>query len=150
LQESLCKEVTIVLKAGLKLLHWLYRRPGTEWSKMMKSYDYEYEMGDHVTLKELAKAVSHGFTPIVEVEAMDGIYTVRLHHANGVSELSDEKGRTRTFTGTGEIQDELGGIGLKHGVLTFSDQCGDEFIGVPGHALTPDEMLAHGTRIAFR
>lgn len=109
-----------------------------------------YQLGDHVTLKEIANAVDKGFMPIVEVESMDGIYTVRFHHANDVSELSDKQGRTRTFLGTGEIRDLLGGIGLTHGVLTWGDQCGDEMIGVPGHALSPDEMLANGTRISFR
>ncbi|QTF93049.1 hypothetical protein [Halomonas sp. BM-2019] len=109
-----------------------------------------YQLSDHITLKELASAVSQGFSPIVEVESMDGIYTVRLHHGTGVSELSDAQGNTRTFAGTGEIRDLLGSIGLTHGVLTWSDQCGDEMIGVPGHAMTPDEMLAHGTRISFR
>jgi len=109
-----------------------------------------YQLGDHVTLKEIANAVDKGFMPIVEVESMDGIYTVRFHHANDVSELSDKKGHTRTFLGTGEIRDLLGGIGLTHGVLTWGDQCGDEMIGVPGHALSPDEMLANGTRISFR
>lgn len=109
-----------------------------------------YQLGDHVTLKQIANAVAHGLTPIVEVESMDGIYTVRFHHANDVSELSDSQGHTRTFLGTGEIRDLLGGIGLTHGVLTWGDQCGDEMIGVPGHALSPDELLASGTRIAFR
>ncbi len=111
---------------------------------------HAYHLDDHITLKQLADAVAKGFSPIVEVESMDGIYTVRLHHGTGVSELSDAHGKTRTFLGTGEIRDLLGGIGLTHGVLTWSDQCGDEMIGVPGHALTPDEMLTHGTRIAFR
>lgn len=107
-------------------------------------------LGDHITLKQLSHALSHGFSPIVEVESMDGIYTVRFHHANGVSTLSDKEGTTRTFLGTGEIRDLLGELGLTHGILTWADQCGDEMIGVPGHALTPDEMLANGTRIAFR
>ncbi|MBE0489613.1 MAG: hypothetical protein IBX53_11080 [Halomonas sp.] len=111
---------------------------------------HAYQLSDHITLKELARALSQGFSPIVEVESMDGIYTVRLHHGTGVSELSDPAGHTLTFLGTGEIRDQLGGIGLTHGVLTWSDQCGDEMIGVPGHAMTPDEMLANGTRIAFR
>ncbi len=111
---------------------------------------HAYQLGDHVTLKELANAIAQGFSPIVEVESMDGIYTVRLHHGSGVSELSDSDGKTLTFLGTGEIRDKLGELGLTHGVLTWSDQCGDEMIGVPGHAMTPDEMLAHGTRIAFR
>ncbi|WP_136247120.1 DUF6482 family protein [Halomonas borealis] len=114
----------------------------------MKTADPSF--GDHITLKELAHALTHGFSPIVEVESMDGIYTVRLHHANGITTLSDKQGQTCTFLGTGEIRDLLGGLGLSHGVLTWSDQCGDEMIGVPGHAMTPDEMLAHGTRIAFR
>ncbi|MEQ6917737.1 hypothetical protein [Halomonas aquatica] len=109
-----------------------------------------YQLGDHVTLKQIATAVANGLMPIVEVESMDGIYAVRFHHANDVSGLSDNQGRTRTFLGTGEIRDLLSGIGLTHGVLTWGDQCGDEMIGVPGHALTPDEMLASGTRIAFR
>ncbi|XKE45322.1 hypothetical protein LG302_18530 [Halomonas organivorans] len=110
----------------------------------------EPSLGDHITLKELAHALSHGLSPIVEVESMDGIYTVRFHHAEGVSTLSDHEGHTRTFMGTGEIQDLLGDLGLTHGVLTWADQCGDEMIGVPGHALTPDEMLTYGTRISFR
>ncbi|APE30685.1 hypothetical protein BOX17_06780 [Halomonas aestuarii] len=109
-----------------------------------------YQLGDQVTLKQIASAVSNGLTPIVEVESMDGIYTVRFHHANDVSQLADSAGRTRTFLGTGEIRDLLGSIGLTHGVLTWGDQCGDEMIGVPGHALSPDELLASGTRIAFR
>lgn len=111
---------------------------------------HAYQLGDHITLRELARAIAQGFCPIVEVESMDGIYTVRLHHGSGVSELSDGDGKTLTFLGTGEIRDKLGELGLTHGVLTWSDQCGDEMIGVPGHAMTPDEMLAHGTRIAFR
>ncbi|MDR5892982.1 DUF6482 family protein [Halomonas mongoliensis] len=111
---------------------------------------HAYQLGDHITLRELARAIAQGFSPIVEVESMDGIYTVRLHHGSGVSELSDGDGKTLTFLGTGEIRDKLGELGLTHGVLTWSDQCGDEMIGVPGHAMTPDEMLAHGTRIAFR
>ncbi|MGE4533143.1 hypothetical protein [Halomonas sp.] len=111
---------------------------------------HAYDLKNHITLKQLADAVAHGFSPMVEIESMDGIYTVRLHHGEGVSALSDATGRTRTFLGTGEIRDLLGGLGLTHGVLTWADQCGDEMIGVPGHALTPDEMLAYGTRIAFR
>ncbi|MYL22903.1 hypothetical protein [Vreelandella massiliensis] len=110
----------------------------------------DYVLGDHLTYKQLSHAIDNGFSPIVEVESMDGIYTVRFHHAEGVSELSDEQGKTLTFLGTGEIRDKLGALGLEHGILTFSDQCGDEMIGVPGHAMTPDEMLAYGTRIAFR
>jgi len=111
---------------------------------------HAYDLQDHITLKQLADAISHGFSPIVEVESMDGIYAVRLHHGTGVAELSDAEGRTRTFLGTGEIRDLLGNLGLTHGVLTWADQCGDEMIGVPGQAMTPDEKLAHGTRIAFR
>ncbi|WP_235825443.1 hypothetical protein [Vreelandella rituensis] len=52
--------------------------------------------------------------------------------------------------GTDEIRDTLGQLGLTHGVLTFTDQCGDEMIGVQGKAITPNEMLTYGTRIAFR
>lgn len=111
---------------------------------------HAYALGSNITLKELASAIAQGFSPIVEVESMDGIYTVRLHHSSGVSELSDANGKTLTFLGTGEIRDKLGELGLTHGVLTWADQCGDEMIGVPGKAMTPDEMLAHGTRIAFR
>jgi hypothetical protein len=112
--------------------------------------DDNLHFGDHITLKQLSRAVAHGFTPIVEVESLDGIYTVRFHHANGISMLSDAQGHTLTFMGTGEIRDLLGEIGLTHGILTCADQCGDEMIGAPGHALTPDEMLTYGTRIAFR
>ncbi len=112
--------------------------------------DPAYQLGDHITLKELNRAVDNGFLPIVEVESTDGIYTVRLHHPGGVSVLSDAQGKTRIFQGTGEIRDQLGEIGLTHGVLTWADQCGDEMIGVSGKAITPDEMLAYGTRISFR
>jgi hypothetical protein len=112
--------------------------------------DSELTIGDHMTHKQLTKAVANGFTPIVEVESQDGIYTVRLHHANGVATLSNAQGQTLTFMGTGQIRDLLGETGLTHGVLTWSDQCGDEMIGVPGHPMTPDEMLTYGTRIAFR
>ncbi|SDN34892.1 hypothetical protein [Vreelandella arcis] len=107
-------------------------------------------LGDHITLKQLSQAIRNGFSPIVEVESMDGIYKVRFHHANGVSDLSDAQGHVSTFLGTGEIRDTLGELGLTHGVLTFADQCGDEMIGVEGKAMTPDEMLTYGTRIAFR
>ena len=107
-------------------------------------------LGDQLTLKQLANALQNGFSPIVEVESMDGIYKVRFHHANGVSDLSDNKGRVSTFLGTGEIRDTLGQLGLTHGVLTLADQCGDEMIGVEGKAMTPDEMLTYGTRISFR
>ncbi|MDN3525414.1 hypothetical protein QWY79_09035 [Halomonas sabkhae] len=107
-------------------------------------------LGDHITYKQLVRAVSHGFAPIVEVESQDGIYTVRFHHAGGVSTLSDKEGRTCTYLGTGQIRELLGEAGLTHGVLTWDDQCGDEMIGVPGHAMTPEERLTHGTRIAFQ
>lgn len=106
-------------------------------------------LGSHITHRQLARAVAHGLTPIVEVESQDGIYTVRLHHANGVTALADAEGRTLTYMGTGEIRDLLRECGLTHGILTWADQCGDEMIGVPGRAMTPDEMLTHGTRIAF-
>ena len=112
--------------------------------------DIDYTLERQITLKALAKALSRGFSPIVEVESMDGIYTVRFHHANGTTELADDKGRTRPFLGPGEIRELLGGVGLTHGVLTWTDQCGDEMIGVEGKAMTPDEMLANGTRISFR
>ncbi|MCH4812335.1 hypothetical protein [Vreelandella neptunia] len=107
-------------------------------------------LGDRVTLKQLAYALQNGFSPIVEVESMDGIYAVRFHHANGVSDLCNAEGKVSTFLGTGEIRDTLGHIGLTHGVLTFADQCGDEMIGIEGKAMTPDEMLTYGTRISFR
>lgn len=107
-------------------------------------------LGDRLTLKQLSHALHNGFSPIVEVESMDGIYAVRFHHANGVSDLCDAEGKVSTFLGTGEIRDTLGQLGLTHGVLTFADQCGDEMIGVQGKAITPNEMLTYGTRIAFR
>lgn len=107
-------------------------------------------LGDNITLKQLSQALRNGFSPIVEVESMDGIYKVRFHHANGVSDLSNSEGHVSTFLGTGEIRDTLAALGLTHGVLTFTDQCGDEMIGVEGKAMTPDEMLTYGTRISFR
>lgn len=107
-------------------------------------------LGDRLTLKQLSYALRNGFSPIVEVESMDGIYTVRFHHANGVSDLCNAEGGVSTFLGTGKIRDTLGQLGLTHGVLTFADQCGDEMIGVQSKAITPNEMLAYGTRIAFR
>lgn len=106
--------------------------------------------GDRITYKQLSRALAHGFSPIVEVESQDGIYTVHFHHANGVSTLTDKAGHTCTYLGTGELRERLGELGLTHGVLTWDDQCGDEMIGVPGHAMTPEERLTHGTRIAFR
>ncbi|SHM08924.1 hypothetical protein [Halomonas cupida] len=112
--------------------------------------DIDDSLDNRITLKTLSRALSHGLSPIVEVESMDGIYTVRFHHANGISELCDNNGATRTFLGTGEIREMLGDLGLTHGVLTWADQCGDEMIGVEGHAMTPEEMLANGTRISFR
>lgn len=110
----------------------------------------DYQLGDRLSYRQLSHAVQNGFSPIVEVESMDGIYTVRFHHANGVSNLSDNEGRVCSFLGTGEIRDKLSQLGFHHGVLTFADQCGDEMIGTPGRAMTPDEMLTYGTRIAFR
>lgn len=110
----------------------------------------DYQIGDRLSYRQLARALHNGFSPIVEVESMDGIYTVRFHHANGVSELSDNDGRVVSFLGTGEIRDKLGQLGLHHGVLTFADQCGDEMIGVTGRAMSQDEMLTYGTRIAFK
>ena len=107
-------------------------------------------LGDHITYKQLTKAVSQGFSPIVEVESQDGIYTVRFHHAGGVSTLSDKDGKTCTYLGTGKIRELLGKAGLTHGVVTWDDQCADEMIGVQGHAKTPEERLSYGTRIAFQ
>ena len=56
-------------------------------------------LGDHITLKQLARAIHNGFSPIVEVESMDGIYKVRFHHANGVSDLTNAEGHVSTFLG---------------------------------------------------
>ena len=108
-----------------------------------------YQLGDHVTLKQLSHAMGQGLSPLIEVQSMDGIYTVRIHDGDSNAQLCDDQGRTRTFYGTGKIRDLLGSIGLTHGVLTWSDQCGDEMIGVEGHGPSQEEMLAHGTRIAF-
>ncbi|WP_077530940.1 DUF6482 family protein [Vreelandella utahensis] len=108
-----------------------------------------YQLGDHTTLKQLSQAMAQGLSPLVEVQSMDGIYTVRFHDGGSNTQLSDDQGRTLTFYGTGKIRELLGSIGLTHGVLTWSDQCGDEMIGVDGHAPTQEEMLANGTRIAF-
>ena len=108
-----------------------------------------HQLGDHATLKQLSHAMTEGLSPLVEVQSMDGIYTVRFHDGDSRTQLSDSKGRTLTFHGTGRIRELLGSIGLNHGVLTWSDQCGDEMIGVAGHAPTQEEMLANGTRIAF-
>lgn len=109
----------------------------------------ESELGDRITYKQLANAVNNGFSPIVEVESMDGIYTVRFHHATGVTEWCDDNGKTLSFLGTGKIRDKLANLGFQNGILTFADQCGDEMIGVAGRPLTPDEMLTYGTRISF-
>ena len=112
---------------------------------------YVQEMGDNVTLSELERAVNNGFSPIVEIWSMDGVYVVRLHHhVDKVSSLCDKDGQVLSFKGTGKICDMLGEIGLTHGVLTLADQNGDEMIGVASQPVTRDEMLAYGTRIAFR
>ena len=109
-----------------------------------------YQLGDHATLKQIASAMHHGLSPLVEVQSMDGIYTVRIHDSeSNTTQLSDDQGRTLTFHGPGKLRELLGSIGLRHGVLTWSDQCGDEMIGVEGQAPTQEEMLANGTRIAF-
>jgi hypothetical protein len=105
---------------------------------------------DKLTLRELARAVAQGLDPIVEIASMDGVYLVRLHHANGISELCDSNGNTCTYMGTGKIREVMGGLGLKSGVLTWSDQCGDEMIGSPGQVASQEEMLLGGTRISFR
>ncbi len=110
----------------------------------------DYQLGECLSYRELAHALQNGFSPIVEVESMDGIYTVRFHHANGVSKLSENDGQICSFLGTGEIRDKLGQLGIEHGILTFADQCGDEMIGVAGKAMSPEEMLTYGTRIAFK
>lgn len=108
----------------------------------------EPALGSRITHHQLARAVAHGLTPIVEVESQDGIYTVRLHHASGVTALADAEGHTLTFRGTGQLRDLLRECGLTHGILTWADQCGDEMIGVPGRAMTPDEMLTrHPNRL---
>ncbi|KAA8985388.1 MULTISPECIES: DUF6482 family protein [Gammaproteobacteria] len=110
----------------------------------------KYELGDHATLKELSQAMSNGLAPLVEVQSMDGIYTVRLHDGESNTQLSNDQGRTLTFHGTGKIRELLGSIGLTHGVLTWRDQCGDEMIGIEGQAQSQEELLANGTRISFR
>ncbi|WP_192035599.1 DUF6482 family protein [Halomonas sp. YLGW01] len=102
------------------------------------------------TITSLSHALAEGMSPIVEVISMDGIYSVRFHHANGMSSLVDAAGNVCTFKGTGEIRDLMSALGLTHGVLTWADQCGDEMIGVPSKAITAEEMLTYGTRIAFR
>ena len=108
-----------------------------------------YQLGDHATLKQISHAIHQGLSPVVEVQSMDGIYTVRIHDGESTTHLSDDQGRTLTFHGTGKIRELLGSIGLTHGVLTWSDQCGDEMIGVEGNAPTQAEMIANGTRIGF-
>jgi|AntDeeMetagen134_2_1112570.scaffolds.fasta_scaffold02643_4 hypothetical protein len=109
-----------------------------------------YHLGDHATLKQLSHAIHQGLSPLVEVQSMDGVYTVRIHDDDSnTTQLSDDQGRTLTFHGTGKLRELLASIGLKHGILTWSDQCGDEMIGVEGHAPTQAEMMANGTRIGF-
>ena len=102
------------------------------------------------TRTSLSHALARGLSPIVEVISLDGIYSVRFHHASGMSSLVDETGSVCTFKGTGEIRDLMSSLGLTHGVLTWADQCGDEMIGVPSKPISAEEMLTFGTRISFR
>ncbi|MFC3285230.1 hypothetical protein [Litchfieldella rifensis] len=105
---------------------------------------------DMMSVSELSHYLAAGNTPIVEVLSLDGIYVVRLHHSHGMAQLVDEHGDVMRFTGTGRVSDLLGPMGIKHGILTWADQLGDEMIGIPSQSISPEEALAHGTRIAFR
>lgn len=111
--------------------------------------DQPHHRGDKMSVAELSHYLAAGNTPIVEVLSLDGIYVVRLHHSHGMAQLVDEHGAVMRFTGTGRVSDLLGPMGIKHGILTWSDQLGDEMIGIPSPAISPEEALVHGTRIAF-
>ncbi|WP_152483760.1 DUF6482 family protein [Halomonas sp. THAF5a] len=88
--------------------------------------------------------------PIVEVQSIDqGYYLVRLHHARGVSQLVDDDGQARRFTGTQWVSRALLPLGLTHGVLTWAEVT-DEMIGLPATPSDPQSVLAHGTRVAFQ
>ncbi|WP_233266472.1 hypothetical protein [Cobetia sp. L2A1] len=106
--------------------------------------------GANLSLEGLTRALQHGLVPVIEVMSLDGIYKVRVHHGNGISDLTRNDNSALWFKGTGEIRDLMGARGISHGVLTWADQWGDEMIGMTSSSLNQEELLAWGTRICFR
>nr|WP_298415805.1 DUF6482 family protein [uncultured Halomonas sp.] len=105
---------------------------------------------ERVTFEALSRWIAHGNNPIVEIQSIDmGYYLVRFHHAHGVSQLVDEDSNPRRFTGTQWISRLLAPLGLTHGLLTWPEIT-DEMIGLPAQPIDPDDVLAHGTRVAFQ
>ncbi|SFU02225.1 DUF6482 family protein [Halomonas saccharevitans] len=86
----------------------------------------------------------------VEVQSIDqGYYLVRLHHAQGVSQLVGADGQAKRFTGTQWVSRALLPLGITHGVLTWAEVT-DEMIGLPATQSDPQSVLAYGTRVAFQ
>ncbi|MGC3872474.1 DUF6482 family protein [Halomonas sp. GXIMD04776] len=105
---------------------------------------------EQVTFEALAHWMAQGNNPIVEIQSIDmGYYLVRLHHAHGSSQLVDDEHHPRRFTGTQWISRLLAPLGLTHGLLTWPEIT-DEMIGLPAEPSDPDDVLAHGTRVAFQ
>ncbi|MGY4876785.1 DUF6482 family protein [Vreelandella aquamarina] len=106
-------------------------------------------MPDTMTLKELAQHVPDD-TFEIEIQALDmGWYFVRLHGAdNTVLTLVDESGKTLQFTGTQWVSRSLLPLGFTHATLTYPSVT-DEMIGMVTRPLSPEELMASGTRVSF-
>ncbi|MDH2290790.1 DUF6482 family protein [Cobetia sp. 10Alg 146] len=107
-------------------------------------------LGEGVSVETLRRWLAEGNTLTVEIQTLDqGLYLVRLHHADGISRLVDEDGQSLRFTGTQWISRLLLPLGLTHGVQTWAE-VQDEMIGLPTTPVDNAGLLAHGTRVAFK
>ncbi len=107
-------------------------------------------LAERVTFEEFSRWMAQGNNPIVEIQSIDmGYYLVRFHHAHGVSQLIDEDTYPRRFTGTQWVSRLLAPLGVTHGLLTWPEIT-DEMIGLPAQPSDPNDVLAHGTRVAFQ
>lgn len=100
-----------------------------------------------LTLDELSRLAEP--LPEVELHGIDmGWYIVRLHRHDSVSCLVDAQGKTKRFSGTQWVSRALAPLGYTHGILTWADAT-DEMIGNPTLAVSEQQRLRHGVRVAF-
>lgn len=100
-----------------------------------------------LTLDQLARLSAP--LPDVEVHGLDmGWYIVRLHQEESISLLVDNEGETKRFTGTQWIGRALAPLGFTHGTITWADAA-DEMIGTNVPAVSAQQRLAYGVRVAF-
>lgn len=101
----------------------------------------------HISVNALRKLAP--MDPQIELHSLDmGYYLVRVHHAGQVALLVDDTGAPWRFTGTSWASRTLAPLGFRHAILTWAEVT-DEMVGQTAAPSSPDQLLAHGTRVAL-